>query len=467
MLVIPAKDVHAEIMLPPFFGENMVLQQNAKVKIWGKANAFTKLSATCSWGNRTFSAKADAGGHWEMYVETPEAGGPYEISFSNMTGGEKITINNVYIGEVWICSGQSNMVHPVRGYLPKQPIDGSAEAMKDAVNYKHIHSFIVPRDTSSVPQETCGGKWVDGSPENIAGVSANAYFFAKRLCRTLDVPVGIIVSSWGSSRIEAWMSEATVAGVGSVDVDRLARESKIQKRPSLAYNAMIAPIEGYTARGFIWCQLGANRREYTNYTDLLATLVGSWRKAWNNMDMPFLSLQGCMYPGDGSADKITYPLIIEKQYEARDVIENYHVVATSDIRSKEPHYPQKEVTGGRLAGLALKYAYGRDDVHPDSPDFGSVKFKGNEAVVTFTYAGDGMVCRDNEILSFELAGADRKFYPAEAKIEGKDKVIVSCPQVGKPVALRFAFHNYREVNLFNSYGLAPRVFRTDKWDDVN
>ena len=457
----------AEIVLPSLFGDNMVLQQNARVKVWGEANAYTRISATCSWDHRTYSAKADAAGRWSMYIETPEAGGPYEISFSNMVGGDKLTLQQVYIGEVWICSGQSNMVHPVRGYLPKQPIDGSAEALAEADKYKLIHSFIVPRDTAGVPQPMCGGEWKDGSSENIAGVSALAYFYAKELYKALNVPVGIIVSSWGSSRIEAWMSEAAIKDAGGVDVERLSKESKIQKRPSLAYNAMIAPIEGYAARGFLWCQLGANRKDYANYTSVLATMVDSWRTAWGAPDMPFINVQAAMFPWDGSADKITLPLIVEKQFEARKLIDNYYIATATDLGSpKEPHYPQKNVNAARLAGIALKYVYGKDGYHPDAPDFASVDFKGEKVVVTFTNAGEGLVCKGDKVLAFELAGKDRKFYPAEARITAPDKVTVECAEVLEPVAMRYAFRNYREVSLYNSYGQTPRVYRTDDWDDV-
>lgn len=466
LLSLLSLGLRAEIILPGIFSDNMVIQQNTKVKIWGRANAFTRLSATCSWDSRTYSAKADSEGFWEMYIETPSAGGPYRIYFSNMTGGDKLTLNNVYIGEVWVCSGQSNMVHPVRGYK-NQPVNGTEEALKDAHNYRDIHFFEVGKDTSSVRQFDCEGEWVDGSAENIADISATAYFFGKELRKALNVPVGIIVSSWGSSRIEAWMSPEAIKTAGGVDVDVLNQETKIQKRPSLAYNSMIAPIEGYTAKGFVWFQLGANRKDYKNYPAVLTELVKSWRTAWGASDMTFINIQSCMYPWDGSKDKISIQLIAEKQFEVRKVIPDYYVATSSDLMSpEEPHHPQKWENGYRVMLLAMKYAYGHNDVKADAPDFESVNFRKGKAEVIFNNVGTGLVCKGGKVLAFELSGADKNFYPAEAEIVDYNKVVVSCPEVKVPVALRYAFRNYCEVSLYNDAGLTPRIYRTDSWDDI-
>ena len=453
--------------LSSLLSNNMVLQRETTVKLWGTANAFARISATCSWDNHTYSAKTDQDGNWSMEVQTPEAGGPYTIEFSNMTGGDKITLRNVMIGEVWICSGQSNMVHPIRGYA-NQPVDHSEETLAEADQYKDIHSFIVPRVAADTPQEFCEGVWRDGSAQYISAVSAVAYFFAKNLYKALNIPIGIIVSSYGSSRIEAWMSPEALAEAGGVDLEALRGQQQVQKRPTVLYNSMIVPIRNYTARGFTWFQLPANRLEYKNYATLLTTMIKSWRAEWGNPDMPFINVQDCMFPWDGSADKTTLPLIIEQQYALCGKVPGYYVASSTDLGSPtEPHHPQKDVNGERMARLALKYVYGQSDIKADAPDFESVRFDKGKAVVTFSNAEDGLICRGDSILAFELSGADQKFHPAQARIiDGSNRVEVWSDEVAEPVALRYAFRNYCLVSLYDKHGLTPRPYRTDCWDSV-
>jgi len=459
---------HGSLRLPSLICDNMVLQRETEVKLWGESEPFNKISATCSWDNHTYSATADRSGQWSMNIRTPQAGGPYKIQFSTLRGGDKVTINNIYIGEVWICSGQSNMVHPVRGNQ-RQPVDGSAEAIAGAQNYPGIHMFKIPLTPAETPQEYCGGSWLTPFDKDaVANIAATAYFFAVELYKELKIPIGIIQASWGSARIEAFMSPEAIAKAGGVDTDKLTLQEKVQKRPSVIYNGMIYPLRNYVARGFIWFQAGANRADYKNYPAVLTSMVRSWREMWGREDMPFINTQNAMYPVDGSPDKTTLPLIVEKQFDVRDHIPAYWIATSTDLGDpKEAHHPQKPVHGYRMAMLALKNVYGVKGLHADAPDFGNVTFAGGKAAVTFTNADDGLVVKGDKVLSFELAGADRKFHPAEvAIVNGSNRVEVWSENVPAPVALRYAFRNYCEVSLYNKYGQTPRSYRTDKWDDV-
>jgi len=468
LFIFSALTAGASLKLPSLIDNNMVLQRETEVNLWGGSEPSEKVSATCSWDNRTYSATCDGQGRWLMKVRTPKAGGPYTITFSASRGGDRKVIKDVYIGEVWICSGQSNMVHPVRGYA-NQPVDGSAEAIAGAKNYPGIHLFKIPVTSAQTPQEYCDGSWSTSLDENaVANIAATAWFFAVELYKNLKIPVGIIQASWGSARIEAFMSPEAVTEAGGVDIEKLKQEDKEQKRPFVIYNGMIYPLHNYTAKGFIWDQLGANRFDYRNYPAVLTSMIRLWRTMWNNDRMPFFSVQRAMVGIDGGPQKITMPLASEKQFEVRSTIPAYWVATATDLGDvKIPHYAQKPVTGYRLAMLALEHVYNVKGLHADAPDFKSVTFAGGKATATFTNAADGLICKGEKVLAFELAGNDRKFYPAEAHIvKGSNVVEVSSPEVPVPVALRYAFRNYCLVSLYNRYGQPPRPYRTDRWDDV-
>ncbi len=462
LFLFAAQTAFATLKLPALIADQMVLQRHTQVNLWGKASPGDKVTALCSWDGSKYDAGVVEDGRWLMKVNTPGAGGPYTITFTTARGGDKTTVQNVYIGEVWICSGQSNMVHPVRGYA-KQPVDTSAETIAEASKYSDIHMFRLTLAAKESPQEDCEGVWQPSSPESVAGIAATAYFFARSLYQRLHIPIGIIQTAWGSARAEGFMSPGAVAEAGGVNVEKLSQEKQVQKRPYLAYNGMIYPLRHYTARGFTWFQLPANRHDVKNYAVLLTTLVKSWRALWGDDSMPFINVQDPMFPWDGSKDKTTLPMIVEQQFAVRGVIPNYWIATSTDTGDEnEPHHPQKPVNGERMALLALQHVYGMKGLHADAPDFEKVDFRGGKATVTFSNAEGGMVCKGDRVLAFELAGADQKFYPAEAKIAGS-KVEVQCAEVPAPVALRYAFHNYREVSLYNKFGQTPRVFRTDSW----
>ncbi|GHU98429.1 9-O-acetylesterase [Bacteroidia bacterium] len=456
----------AGIKLPALISDNMVLQRRAAANLWGWASPGAKVTVKCSWNKKSYTAQASGLGSWKIAVATSEAGGPYSIEFSE-AGSEKVTVKDVYIGEVWICSGQSNMGHMMKG-MKDQPVDNSKELIAESGKY-NIRVFMLAHIDSQTPADDCQGKWLKSDPQNTPEFSATAYLSALQMYKRLGVPMGMVVSCWGGSRIEAWMAPETIAEVGGVDVEALNSSKSIQRHTSLLYNGMILPIKNYTPRGFIWFQIAANMDSYRNYGDLLAAMVASWRELWGEKDkLPFINIQGPVYPWGKKPDGRGLPLIVEKQFEARNVIPDYYVAVSSDIGgTATPHFPQKGVVGERVALLALEHVYGVKGLHADAPDFGSVTFGAGKATVAFTNAGDGLVCKGDRVLAFELAGADRKFYPAEAAIiNGSNVVEVSSKNVPSPVALRYAFRNYCLVSLYNKYGQTPRSYRTDKWDDA-
>ncbi len=454
----------AEVKLPAVISDHMVLQRQASVAVWGWAAPGAKIAVGGSWDKRNWSGQADKDGRWLVRVRTPQAGGPYTLTVSD---GTPVVVNDVMIGEVWVCSGQSNMVHPVRGSAA-QPVEGSAEAIAESGRYRDaIRVFSVARIEAEQPQNDCTGAWKPADPANTPAFGAVPYFTALELYRKLGVPVGMVVSAWGSSRLEAWLSPESITRAGGVDPAALDASDKVQKQTSVLYNGMILPIKDYTARGFVWFQAGANRRDYQNYPAVLTELVRSWRALWGDPAMPFINIQGAMFPRDKGAEAITTTLIVEKQFEVRNSIPGYWVAVSTDVGGVDtPHYPQKGVTGDRVARLMCEHVYGMKGIKADAPDFEKVEFRGGKAIVTFSHAGDGLTVRGDKILAFTLSGADKKFYPAEARITGTNVVEVSCPEVSEPVALRYAFRNYTLVSLYDRHGLTPRIYRTDDWDDV-
>ena len=267
----------AKVTLPSVIGSNMVLQRNTDVNLWGTAEANKKVKITASWTKEKFSVKADKDGKWATTIPTVDAGGPYTLTFDD---GEKTELTNILLGEVWVCSGQSNMEMPVGGYM-YQPVDGAMEHIKEAYKYSDIRMFTVPRCTSQTPVEDCDTMWRESSPMTVRTFSAAAYFFGKQLQKMLKVPVGLITANWGGTRIEAWMSKEALDGVQSRNVD-FDKKYRGPNSNNVLYNGMISPINKFTAKGFIWYQGCANRYNWFDYAALQTAMIKGWRKDWGN-----------------------------------------------------------------------------------------------------------------------------------------------------------------------------------------
>lgn len=442
----------------------MVLQQNSSVKLWGWADG-KKVTVTTSWNNRTYQASTDKDGAWLVKVDTPKGGyTPYSITISD---GTPVTLSDILIGEVWICSGQSNMYMPLRGYTG-QPVEGALQTIIESTQYRdRIRMITLPKKEAATPQRTFeGARWEIPSPTTAVLMSAAAYYFAQSLTEALDVPVGIVSTSWGGSKIEAWMDPASLTAMG-YDVEKINANPKIQQRAKcgLLYNGLIAPVAGYTARGFAWYQGEANRKESARYARLMQEMVRFWRAEWGDTKnrMPFLYVQiAPYYYNDAAATDGVQ--VMEAQSDAQKLIPNSAMIATTDLGEELSIHPRhKREVGQRLAAQALVMTYGVKAKCWSAVRAKEIRFEGEKAVITFENANYGMTPQHEVVPGFELAGKDGVFHPAEGRVViSKPIVEVTSREVKEPVAVRYAFHNYTPTTLCNTYGIPVVPFRSDR-----
>ena len=358
------------------------------------------------------------------------------------------------------------MYMPLRGYTG-QPVEGAMRTALESPQYHNrIRMITLPKKEAETPQRDFEGHWDIPTPVTSQLMSAVAYYFAQTLTQTLDVPIGIISTSWGGSKIEAWMAPASLRGMG-YDVDRINADPKIQQRAKcgLLYNGLIAPVAGYTARGFAWYQGESNRREAGHYARLMQEMVKYWRTQWGDTKaaMPFLYVQ--IAPHDyKNADATDGVAVMEAQSDALELIPNAAMIATTDIGEETCIHPRKKrEVGERLAAEALIRAYGMRLACWSGVRFHNAEFSDGKAVVTFDNARYGLTPQDEDITGFELAGSDGVFHPAVGRIvKSKPVVEVTSEAVAAPIAVRYAFHNYTPTNLRNTLGLPAFPFRTDR-----
>ncbi len=447
----------------------MVLQRNSSVSLWGKARPDAKVRIRTSWDGRKYTTITDSLGKWQQTVSTADAGGPYEIVFSD---GEETVVDNVLLGEVWICSGQSNMEMPVCGDAT-QPAEGSYEALRTVRQYPDIRMFTVPRADSDIPLDSCGGKWLESTPANVAHFSAVAYYFGRTLTDFLDIPVGLVATSYGGSSIEAWMTEDCIREIEGINIKDAYSGKLVREKPQRLWNAMLKPLMPFTAKGFIWYQGEANLDRWFDYAKMQEAQINLWRRAWNNPEMPFYITQIAPFAYGGDPGNQRLPLLIEAQWQAAANTPHCAVAATTDVGNRDCIHPaKKKEVGQRLAWLALKNDYGVDGLPAPAPTFNRMEItdKG-ELMVIFNNvnATDSFVYYDDngnlEIRGFEIAGEDKKFYPAKVRTNvWSNKIYLSSPDVPKPVAVRYAFRNYdASANLHTNYGQPVPPFRTDTW----
>lgn len=463
LLLAAGNAAQAKVSAPSIFGDNMVLQQQRNVRLWGDSDA-REVVVKASWSDEEFRAPVREG-RWQLALPTP-AGSyePQEIAVRD--ADSELRWQNVLVGEVWICSGQSNMYMPLRGYTG-QPVDEALPAALESGEYRdRIRMITLPKREAATPQRDFEGRWEVPAPETTLRMSAAAYFFARALTQALGVPVGIVSTSWGGSKIEAWMDTASLAELG-YDTAKINADPKLQPRAQceLLYNGLVAPVAGFTARGFVWYQGESNRKESARYARLMERLAAYWRAQWGDRSnkMPFLYVQiaphGYNRPADIDAAKL-----VEAQSDALELIPNAAMVSTTDLGEELCIHPRrKRPVGERLAAAALVKAYKRKLGDALAPRFTGAEFTEGKAVVTFDNARFGLTPQTAEVTGFEVAGKDGKFYPAAACIvTSKPIVEVSAPEVPVPVAVRYAFHNYAPGNLANTLGMPAIPFRTDR-----
>ncbi len=497
-LLVGAGTAQADVRLPKIIGDHMVLQQGMAVPIWGWAEAGERVTVTL--GRCRASATADAGGKWIVTLGAMKAGGPCEMTIQ---GNNTITLGDVLVGEVWVCSGQSNMQWPVSA-------SANPEEEIAAADHPMIRLFTVTRKTAEQPLDDCEGSWSACSPETVPGFSAVAYFFGRHLRRELDVPVGLINTSWGGTPAEAWTSRGAQQGVPELEptlarwdeqVSRFDPEAARQRyeesleawkeaaekakaegekpprrpqppsdprqsphRPANLYNGMIAPLLPFAVRGAIWYQGESNCSRAAQYQTLFPTMIRDWRQKWGQGDFPFLFVQLAPFRY-GNADPRNCAELWEAQRLTLERVPNTGMAVTTDIGNvKDIHPKNKQDVGRRLALWALAKTYGKDLVF-SGPLYKSMRVEGDKIHVMFDHVGGGLVAKGGELTHFTIAGQDGQFVPAKAEIDG-DTVVVSSQEVSQPVAVRFGWRDDAEPNLFNKEGLPASPFRTDDLEMV-
>lgn len=457
-----------DMRLGTIFTDNMVLQQQAQVPVWGWAKENSKISIKVSWNEESYEGVADKNGKWKILVTTPIAGGPYTIS---ITGTETIVLKNVYIGEVWLASGQSNMSMQLKGYH-HQPVAGSTEAILSAKG-KKIHFINIPAMAAYKPQDSFSNvSWQAASLENAGDCSAVCWFFADLLYRQLDIPVGVINASYGGSNVEAWMTDVACSEFKDIQVPEKSDEKSewIGNVPTLLYNGMIHPIVNYGIKGMIWYQGESNIFNVPRYAPSVAAMIKDWRKIWNQGDFPFHFVQIAPYEyREWNFFEPQWPEISayqrEAQMKSQALIPNSSMAVTLDVGEEYQIHPScKREVGERLALLALSKTYGLKGFESESPEYERMEVEGDKAIIHFSKQFMGLTSYGKELELFEIAGENKVFMPAKAYIdEEKGTIIVSSSRVKEPKAVRYAFRNYVKAELFGVGGLPVSSFRTDDW----
>lgn len=496
--LVPAL-ARADVKPHALFSDHMVLQRDVPLTVWGMADPGEKINVTIKDEKKLISAgeaTANADGTWKVALPKLAVGGPYELT---ITGKNTVTCKDVLAGEVWVCSGQSNMEWQLqRSFEPQATIES-------AKNPK-LRLFTVPRVTATAPQTGVTSEWKECTPETVPGFSAVGYYFGRDLQKALGVPVGLIHTSWGGTPAEAWTSKEALDAVPMLKYyhEQLAQRVKAfdpakadekfkadqakfkeavakaketgqkaagkaplrpqppdrsQNAPSSLYNAMIAPLLNYPIKGAIWYQGESNAGKAYEYRTLFATMIKDWRARWNVGDFPFLLVQLAPY---GNPQANTWPEMREAQLMATQALPNVGMAVITDIGEKTDVHPKKkEPVGARLALLARKIGYG-EKIVAMGPVYKSMKTEGNRAILSFDNVGAGLEARDGKLKGFEIAGEDKTFQPADAEIRG-ETIMVHSDKVEKPVAVRFGWQNFPELNLWNKDGLPATPFRTDDW----
>ncbi|HVZ64572.1 MAG TPA: sialate O-acetylesterase [Lacunisphaera sp.] len=517
------------VRLPSVIGDHMVLQQRTKAPIWGWANPGEKVQVKASWDDSTGIASADENGHWKVSLKTPPAGGPFTIEIS---GENQIVLTDILVGEVWLCSGQSNMQmalnFPKPGYA--KPVLNHLEEIRNA-DHPRLRLFHVPYKASDTPVEDCKASWHACSPETVGDFSAIGYFFGRELLEQLDVPIGMINASQGGSALESWTNPAVLAAdkeyehilkryenaLKNLPVTKAKYQEELDAwkklsseeqakalrpmapfgmlnfcAPSTLYNGMINPVLPFSIRGVLFYQGEENAIWPTNYEKLFAAMIRSWREAWGEPELAFFY---CQLPGAGEPAKEppdrqpqTDPLTQQylewhktagepanmsseswakvQEAQLRTLrVPNTGMAVTIDIGDGgNGHPPNKQEVARRLALNALAQIYGKDVVY-SGPIYDSLRIEGRRAVISFAKLQSPLTTRDGKPpVGFSVAGPDRVFHAAEARIEG-DTVVVSSGEVPDPVAVRYGWATYAANSLVNEAGLPASPFRTDNWQE--
>lgn len=450
---------HAKVKLPAIVSSNMVLQRNTTIKLWGWADANEKINIEPSWLNQALSIEADDKGNWSVQVKTTNSKKPQTIKI--ISESTNIILENVLLGEVWLCSGQSNMEMPVKGYS-NQPVYGSLEAILNATN-NNIRLFTVKRNASLIPLEDVSGEWLITNLQSVKDFSAVGYFFGKKLNTLLDIPIGLIHTSWGASRVEAWMDEETLSEFKNTEIVKDIPKEYPQHSPALLYNGMLHPLQNYSIKGVVWYQGESNITKADEYLRLFPAMVKQWRNQWKQEKLPFYYVQIAPFKYWGNN-----PVYLrEAQLKCMQLIDNTGMVVTLDIGDCEfIHPPEKRIVGDRLAYWALSKDYNFEGLAFSGPVYKEFEITQDGKInLFFDYCPNGLSSFGMPLSGFEIASNDKIFHPATATINENRTVTVFSEEVENPVAARYAFTHCPTGTLFNIEGLPASSFRTDYWDE--
>lgn len=511
-LVMFLSSARADIRLPALFSDGLVFQQGKPLSVWGWAAPDEDVSV--QFAGQTRAARADLDGKWRVILDPmPANATPQEMK---VTGKNSLTLKNLLIGEVWICSGQSNMQWTVsQAANPQQEIE--------AANFTQIRMFNVERATAMSPADDVKGSWKEANPGNVGQFSAVGYFFGRHLHQVLKVPVGLINTSWGGTRVEAWTSRESLeerpcaaqmlsdwdgirqswdaaAENSKYEVAKAEWQAQVQKikkdnaslpadkqvqpppaprppddpsktphHPAVLFNAMVAPLIPYSIQGAVWYQGESNQKRAFQYQELLPNMINDWRTRWNS-EFSFYIVQLAAFGNNLPVTKLpglpdTWAELQEAQYLTSITLPRCGLVVTNDIgEEKDIHPKNKQEVGRRLALWALAHDYGRTNTVFSGPMLGNAVVEGGRVRIQFDHVGGGLKTRDGgELKHFQIAGQDQKWAWAEAKIEGSE-IVVSSSAVPSPVGVRYAWAAWPEgANLINAEGLPASCFRTDEF----
>jgi sialate O-acetylesterase len=486
-----ALSLQADVKLPALISDHMLIQQDAPVRIWGKAAPGETVNVT--FQSQKLSAKADSEGRWQVFLDPVGAGGPFEMI---VAASNTIAVHDILAGEVWVGSGQSNMEFPMARVT-------NAEKEISSANFPQIRLFTVKRVVAEQPVDDVQGNWSPCTPETVKNFSAVEFFFGRELHQLRHTPMGLIHSSWGGTPAQSWTEKsflkedpllqtyltawdktltefpskkeayekttlpkweeqsaaAKAAGKPAPNKPGLPPGPGHQNTPSGLYNAMIAPLVPYTIRGAIWYQGEANAGSPSDaqlYRRLFTAMIESWRAAWGQGSFPFYYVQLANYRTNGN-----WPLLRESQTATLELSNTGQALAIDVGNPTDIHPTDKQTVGHRLALAARERTYG-ERIVSSGPTYRQMTIAGSTARIWYDSAGAGLEPHGGTLTGFAIAGADQKFYPAEAKIVGTT-VAVSSPQVQEPKAVRYAWADDPAANLYNRDGLPAVPFRTDNW----
>ena len=458
----------AQIELSNLFSDNMVLQQESHVNIWGKAKKNQELIIYTSWSAKIIRTIVKDDGSWEVKIKTPSAGGPYNVQVT--CDGETKTINNVLIGEVWLASGQSNMEMTLSGNN-REPVNGSLDAIANSNNTK-IRFFNVKVKVSEERIDDIDGEWLEANFKNTPNFSAVAYSFAKYLNQVLDIPFGIINSPKDGSVAEAWISPDVLKKITTnKELSYYAKQP--HNNPSVLFNGMINAIIPFTIKGVIWYQGEGNSGRYQNYMKLMNGLIKNWRDEWGLGDFPFYFVQLAPNGSLGQGNGTSQAFLREAQLGTMLSVENTGMAVTLDIGSKiTNHPPEKIIIGKRLAYWALAKNYDFNTLPFSGPVYESMEVRKNKVFVNFKYANNGVTSFGKPLSGFEIAGSDKVFHEADATInphwsatwKERSVLVLKSNKVVNPVYIRYGWKNYIKGNLYNVEGLPASSFRSYSFD---